>query len=47
MFVILNIEFRVANIKWNLCQNTVKFENMISLVDKISTNMQTLWGNIF
>ena len=41
MFVILDIKFRVANIKWNLCQNTVKLQNMTSLVDKICTNIQT------
>ena len=44
MFVILNIKFRVSNINWNLCQNTVKFQNMTSLVDKICTNMQTSTG---
>ena len=44
MFVILDIKFRVANIKWNLCQNTVKFQNMTSLVDKICTNIQTSTG---
>ena len=44
MFVILNIKFRVAIIKWNLCQNTVKFQNMTSLVDKICTNIQTSTG---
>ena len=38
MFVILDIKFRVANIKWNLCQNTAEFQNMTSLVDKICTN---------
>ena len=38
MFVILDILFRAANIKWNLCQNTVKFQNMTSLVDKICIN---------
>ena len=37
MFVILDIKLRVANIKWNLCQNTVKFQNMTNLVDKIFT----------
>ena len=41
MFVILDIKFGVANIKWNLCQNTVKFQNMTNLVGKICTNMQT------
>ena len=41
MFVILDIKFRVGNIKWNLCQNTVKLQNMTSLVDKICTNIQT------
>ena len=41
MFVILDIKFRIANIKWNLCQNTVKFQNMTSLVDKVCTNIQT------
>ena len=41
MFVILDIKFRVANIKWNLCKNTGKFQNMTSLVDKIFTNIQT------
>ena len=44
MFVILDIKFRVASIKWNLCQNTVKLQNMISLVDKTCTNMQTSTG---
>ena len=44
MFVILDIKFGVANIKWNLCQNTVKFQNMTSLVDKICTNIQTSMG---
>ena len=44
MFVILDIKFRVANIKCNLCQNTVKFQNMTSLVDKICTNIQTSTG---
>ena len=44
MFVILNMKFRVANIKWNLCQNTVKLQNMTSLVDKIYTNIQTSAG---
>ena len=44
MFVILNIKFCVANVKWNLCQNTVKFQNIISLVDKICTNIQTSTG---
>ena len=34
MFVMLDIKFRVANIKWNLCQNTVKFQNMTKFVDK-------------
>ena len=38
MFFILDIKFRVANIKWNLCQNTAKSQNMTSLVDKICTN---------
>ena len=41
MFVILDIKFPVASIKWNLCQNTVKFQNMTSLADKICTNIQT------
>ena len=44
MVVILDIKLRVANIKWNLCQNTVKFQNMTSLVDKICTNIQTSMG---
>ena len=44
MFVILDIKFCVANIKWKLCQNTVKFQNMTSLVDKICTNIQTSTG---
>ena len=44
MFVILDIKFRVVNIKWNLCQNNVKFQNMTSLVDKICTNIQTSMG---
>ena len=38
MFVILDIKFRVANIKCNLCQN------MTILVDKICTNIQTSMG---
>ena len=41
MCVILDIKFRFANTKLDLCQNTVKFQNMTSLVDKICTNMQT------
>ena len=40
-FVILNIKFRFANIKWSMYQNTVKFQIMTSLVDKIYTNRQT------
>ena len=44
MFVILDTKFRVANIKWNLCQNSVKFQNMTSLVEKICTNMQNSTG---
>ena len=44
MFVILDIKFRVSNIKWNQCQNTVKFQDMTSLVDKICTNIQTSTG---
>ena len=44
MFVILDIKFRVSNIKWNQCQNTVKFQDMSSLVDKICTNIQTYTG---
>ena len=44
MFVILDIKFGVANIKWNLCQNTVKFQNMTNLEDKICTNIQTSMG---
>ena len=47
MLVILDIKFRVANIKWNLCQNTVKFQNMTSLVGKICTNIQTSADIIF
>ena len=42
MFVILDIKF--ANIKWNLCQKTVKFQNMTSLTDKICTNIHTSKG---
>ena len=41
MFVILDIKFGVTNTKWNLCQNTVKVQNMTSLVDKMCTNIQT------
>ena len=41
MFVILDIKFCFADIKWDLCQNTVKFQNMNSLVDKICTSIQT------
>ena len=44
MFVILDIKFHFANIKWNLRQSTVKFQNMTSLVDKIYTNIQTSTG---
>ena len=44
MFVIIYIKFLDANIKWNLCQNTVKFQNMTSLVDKIFTTTQTSTG---
>ena len=44
MFVILDFKFCIANIKWNLCQNTVKFQNMTSLVDKVCTNIQTSTG---
>ena len=44
MFVILDIKFGVANIKWNLCQNTVKFQNMTNLVGKICSNIQTSKG---
>ena len=44
MFVILDITFRVANITWNLWQNTVEFQNMTSLADKICTNIQTSTG---
>ena len=44
MFVILDIKFHVPNIKWNLWQNIVKFQNMTSLVDKIYTNIQTSTG---
>ena len=44
MFVILDIKFRVTNIKWNLCQNTVKSQNMNSLVDNVCTNIQTSTG---
>ena len=39
MFVILDIKFHFANIKWDLCQNTVKFQNMTSFVDNICTNI--------
>ena len=35
MFAMLDVKFRVANIKWNLRLNTVKFQNMTNLVDKI------------
>ena len=44
MFLILDIKLRVANIKWNMCQNTVKFQSMSSFVDKICTNIQTSTG---
>ena len=44
MFVILDSKFRFPNIKWDLCQNSVKFQNMTSIVDKICTNMQTSTG---
>ena len=44
MFVILDIKFRFANTTYNLCQNTVKFQNMTSLVNKICTNIQTSTG---
>ena len=41
MFVILDIKFRFAYIKWNMCQNTVKFQNITNLVDKICTDIRT------
>ena len=41
LFVILDIKFLFANIKWDLCQNNVNFQNMTSLVDKICTIIQT------
>ena len=44
IFVILDIKFHFANIKWVMCQNTVKFQNMTSLVDKICTNIQIYTG---
>ena len=44
MFVILDIKFCFANIKWYLRQSTVKFQNMTSLVGKIYTNIQTSTG---
>ena len=44
MFIILDIKFHVVNIKWNLCQNTVKFQIMTSLVEKTCSNIQTLTG---
>ena len=44
MFVILDIKFHVANIKWNLCQNIFKFQYMTSLADKICTTTQTSTG---
>ena len=40
----LDIKLRFANIKWDLCQSTVKFQNMTTLVDKIYTNIQTSMG---
>ena len=39
MLVLLDIKFPVANIKWNLSQNTVKFQNMSSIVVKMCTNL--------
>ena len=39
MLVLLDIKFRVSNIKWNLCQNTVKSQNMASLLVKMYTNI--------
>ena len=44
MFVILDIKFCFADIKWDLSQNNVKFQNMTSLADKICTNIQTFAG---
>ena len=44
MLVMLDIKLRFANIKWDLCQSTVKFQNMPTLVDKIYTNIQTSMG---
>ena len=44
MFIILDIKFYFANIKWNLCQSTVKFQNITSLLDKTCTNIQTSKG---
>ena len=47
MFFILDIKFRAANLKWNLCQNTLKFENMTSLVDKVCINIKNSTDIIF
>ena len=43
-FILDIIKFHHANIEWDLCQNTAKFQNMTSLVDKICTNRQTSTG---
>ena len=43
MFIIVDIKC-AANIKWSLCQNTVKFQNITSLLDKFCTNIQTSTG---
>ena len=40
----LDIKLRFANIKWDLCQSTVKFQNMTTLIDEICTNIQTSMG---
>ena len=43
-FVKLDNKFLLANIKWDLCQNTIKFQNMTSLVERICTNRQDSLG---
>ena len=43
-FILDIIKFHLANIEWDLYQNTAKFQNMTSLVDKICTNRQTSTG---
>ena len=44
MFLILDIKLHFANIKWDLCQHSVMFQNMTSPVDKICANILTSMG---